>query len=179
MRRRKFLGVLGGATSHGHRAAAFVLPRMICATLLALGLSGRAGAQLFEGRALPPDEILTILHMAGLDPIGQPKRSGANYVIRAIEGNDREVQVVIDANSGDILSKTSVSTASRIPPSNATRPHSRGGPMQPERDRDGLDLSKRNIIVDEPGRDGALPPRRAAPTVSPKPVDRTAAVPPK
>jgi hypothetical protein len=88
MRRRKFLGVLGGATSHGHRAAAFVLPRMICATLLALGLSGRAGAQLFEGRALPPDEILTILHMAGLDPVGQPKRSGTNYVIRAIEGGE-------------------------------------------------------------------------------------------
>src|SRR3954469_5752598 len=229
MRRRKFLGVLGGATSHGHRAAAFVLPRMICATLLALGLSGRAGAQLFEGRALPPDEILTILHMAGLDPVGQPKRSGTNYVIRAIEGGDRDVQVVIDANSGDILSKTPAGTASQIPPAshrtrsrgsrdagapivdednspssffrplssgavppprsgNATRSLPRGGPMQADRDGDGLDLSKLNIIVDEPGRAGVSQPQErlplpAGPTVSPnlspKPVDRTAAVPPK
>src|SRR3954452_24675357 len=78
-----------------------------------------------------------------------------------------------------------------VPPprsGNATRWLPRGGPMQPDRDGDGLDLSKLNIIVDEPGRAGVSQPQErlplpAGPTVSPnlspKPVDRTAAVPPK
>ena len=73
-----------------------------------------------------------------------------------------------------------------IPPrsGNATRPHPRGGTMQPNEDGDASAPSKPSVNTDEPDRDGVLPlperlPRRAAPTVPPKPVDRTAAVPPK
>ena len=234
MRRRKFLGVLGGAAFMGRlrELGLFVKPRTIHASLAVLALSLPAAGQVFEARALPPDEILTILYTAGLDPIGQPALSGTNYVIRARDGDDREVDVVIGANSGDILSKTPVTTASRIPPaSNRTRsrggsdagplivdeddsPSSRfyrslspgpvlrppsrssnappslprGGPMQPDKNGDASTPSYLNIIVDEPGGHGVLPPpervpQRAAPTVSPKlspkPVDRTAAVPPE
>ena len=56
------------------------------------------------------------LRSTGLDPIGQPVRRGPNYVLRAIDDNDREVSVVINARSGDILSVTPVQTASRMPP---------------------------------------------------------------
>jgi hypothetical protein len=110
MRRRTFLG--GTA--------------IVYAALAVLALSAPASAQEFEARALPPDEILTILYMAGLDPVGKPTRSGPNYVIRAIEGGNREVQVEIDASSGDILSRMPAATASRIPPA-SHRTRSRGG----------------------------------------------------
>ena len=66
--------------------------------------------------ALPPHEILTILRSTGLDPLGQPVRRGPNYVLRAIDDTDREVSVVVNARSGDVLSVTPVQTASRMPP---------------------------------------------------------------
>jgi hypothetical protein len=73
-----------------------------------------------------------------------------------------------------------------IPPrsGNVARPHPRGGPMQPGEDGNASAPSKPNVNTDEPGGDGVLPrperlPRRAAPTVSSPPADRTAAVPPK
>ncbi len=57
-----------------------------------------------------------ILRSTGLDPLGQPVRRGPNYVLRAIDDNDREVSVVVSARSGDVLSVTPVQTASRMPP---------------------------------------------------------------
>src|SRR5204863_8238705 len=87
-----------------------------------------------------------------------------------------------DSPSSRFYRSLSPGSVLRPPPrsSNATRPHPRGGPMQPDKDGNASAPSYLNIIVDEPGGDGVLPsPRRAAPTVSPKPVDRTAAVPPK
>ena len=66
--------------------------------------------------ALPPHEILTILRSTGFDPLGQPVRRGPNYVLRAIDDNDREVRVVVSARSGDVLSVTPMQTASRMPP---------------------------------------------------------------
>ena len=53
-------------------------PRIIYAALAVLALSVPAAAQDFEARALAPDKILTILYMAGLDPIDRPARSGTN-----------------------------------------------------------------------------------------------------
>jgi hypothetical protein len=43
-------------------------------------------------------------------------RRGPNYVLRAIDDNDREVNLVINARSGDIVSVTPIQTASRMPP---------------------------------------------------------------
>ena len=102
----------------------FVKRRMIYAALAVLALSAPAAAQGyepgyepgFEPGGLPPHEILTILRSTGFDPLGQPVRRGPNYVLRAIDDNDREVRVVVNARSGDILSVTPVEIASRMPP---------------------------------------------------------------
>jgi hypothetical protein len=74
---------------------------------------------------LPPGEILEIVRDAGLDPLGPPtRRGGVHYVVRAIGDADREVNVVVDARSGGIVSISPATTASRLPPAGAPR----GGP---------------------------------------------------
>jgi hypothetical protein len=62
---------------------------------------------------VPTYEVLTIVRSAKLDPIGYPIRRGPTYVLRAIDDEDREVRVVVDARYGDILAITPVMTASR------------------------------------------------------------------
>ena len=104
---------------------------MIYTALAVLALSTPAAAQGYPPGAMspgvmspgvmppggmPPYEILTMLRSTGFDPIGQPVRRGPNYVLRAIDDNDREVNLVINARSGDILSVTPIQTASRMPP---------------------------------------------------------------
>ncbi len=85
--------------------------RLVYAALAVLALTGPAAAQGYEPGALPPYEILTMLRSTGLDPIGQPVRRGANYVLRAIDDADREVRVVVSARSGGIVSVTPVAAA--------------------------------------------------------------------
>ena len=93
--------------------------RIIAAALAALATPAAAGdlprfAQAMGG--VPPYEVLTIVRSAGLDPIGQVFRRGPTYVLRAIDDDDREVRVVVDARDGDIVSITPVITASRERP---------------------------------------------------------------
>jgi hypothetical protein len=95
----------------------FVQRKMIYAALAVLALSAPAAAQGYGPGGLPPHEIITILRSTGLDPIGQPVRRGPNYVLRALDDNDREVSVVVSARSGDVLSVTPVQSASRMTPS--------------------------------------------------------------
>lgn len=134
----------------------FVKHRLIYGALALLALSAPAAAQGFEPGTLPPHEILTMLRSTGLDPLGQPVRRGPNYVLRAIDDNDREVRVVVSARSGGIVSVTPIATASRMPPP-------RGGGTEPyERMPEGYlppggPGSYGPLIVDED--DDALPPR--------------------
>jgi hypothetical protein len=51
---------------------------------------------------LSPDWVLAIVRSKGLEPLSQPQRQGAAYVLRAHDA-DREVQVTVDARSGRIL----------------------------------------------------------------------------
>jgi hypothetical protein len=100
--------------------------RLICAAFAMLALTAPALAQGYAPPpgpppahgpgAMPPYEILSMLRSTGYEPMGQPVRRGPNYVLRAIDDRDREVSVVINARSGDILSVTPVQTASRVPP---------------------------------------------------------------
>jgi hypothetical protein len=98
--------------------------RTIYAALAVLALSAPAAAQGygpgygpgFEPGGLPPYEIMTILRSTGLKPLGPPARRGPTYVLRAIDRGDREVRVVVNARSGNILSVTPVEMASRMPP---------------------------------------------------------------
>ena len=57
------------------------------------------------GCGLPPYEVITIVRSTGLDPLGPPMRRGPNYVLRATDEDDQEVRVVVDARSGDIVSR--------------------------------------------------------------------------
>jgi len=106
---------------------------MLFTALAVLALSTPAAAQGYPpgGRppaAMPPYEILSMLRSTGFEPIGQPIRRGPNYVLRAIDENDREVNLIINARSGDILSATPIQTASRVPPGVSMGPYERMAP---------------------------------------------------
>jgi hypothetical protein len=144
-----------------------VTQRLIYATLAVLALSVPAGAQgyyeprgfeprVYEPRgyepgAMPPYEVFTMLRSAGLDPVGPPARRGPNYVLRAFDRSDREVRVVVDARSGDILSVRPVALAAREP-----LPPRGGVGVYRDRPRGGYDAGP-SIDDDD---DEVLPPRR-------------------
>jgi hypothetical protein len=99
----------------------FVKRQSIYAALAVLALATPAAAQNYPAQAYPagglaPREVFSILRSTGLDPLGPPMRRGPNYVLRAVDENDREVRVVVNARSGDVLSVTPVQIASRMPP---------------------------------------------------------------
>ena len=138
----------------------------------------------YERGAMPPYEVFTMLRSAGLDPVGAPARQGPNYVLRAFDRSDREVRVVVDARSGDILSVRPVAMASReaLPPRGAVGAYERMPPgyMPPDTYRDGPrgrtnarpsidddddDVDVRSapprdpsVIRADPDRSGMLPP---------------------
>jgi hypothetical protein len=94
---------------------------LIAAVLATLALSAPAMAQGYqpqgyEPSVLPPREIMGMLRSTGFDPLDRPVLRGPNYVLRAIDGNDREVTLVINGRNGRILSATPLRTASRMPP---------------------------------------------------------------
>jgi protein transport protein SEC31 len=109
---------------------------LIAAVLATLALSAPAVAQGYQPQGYPPQgyqpqgyppqgdeagllrprEIMGVLRSTGFDPLDRPVRRGPNYVLRAIDGNDREVTLVIDGRNGRILSATPTRTASRMPP---------------------------------------------------------------
>ncbi len=106
---------------------------MIYTALAVLALSTPAAAQSYQPGArpagvMPPYEILTMVRSTGFDPIGQPVRRGPNYVLRAVDDTDREVNLVINARTGDILSVTPIQTASRMLPGVSMGPYERMPP---------------------------------------------------
>ena len=157
MRYRMILGMLAALAAHPAKAGD--LPRL---------------AQTIE--LVPPYEVLTIVRSAGLDPIGQPARRGPVYILRAIDDDDREVRVVVDARHGDIVSITPVMTASRdlppreLPPRYRMDPYERAEPYEapPPRYRSGppiiyeteppLERPRASVPVDPRYGRQALPP---------------------
>jgi hypothetical protein len=111
---------------------------MVFTALAVLALSAPAAAQGYPPGAMPPAavspgvmppyEILSMLRSTGFEPIGRPIRRGPNYMLRAIDDNDREVNLVVNARSGDILSATPIQTASRMPPGVSMGPYERMAP---------------------------------------------------
>jgi hypothetical protein len=87
-----------------------------------------AAAQVYERGALPPVEILGIVRDGGFDPLGQPLRRGPNYVLHAVDEDDHEVRMVINARTGQILSVTPSATAMRLPPAGSIGPYERMAP---------------------------------------------------
>jgi hypothetical protein len=93
-----------------------VKQKTIYVTLMLLALSAPAVAQGFEPGTMPPREIMRMLRSTGFEPMSRPMRRGPNYLVFAIDSRDREVQLVIGAHTGAIVSVTPMQTASRIPP---------------------------------------------------------------
>lgn len=65
---------------------------------------------------LPASEILAAVRYVGLDPVGQPVRRGAYYVLHAFDGTGVEFRVVADAQFGDILFMGPALNAALTPP---------------------------------------------------------------
>jgi hypothetical protein len=115
-----------------------VKQRLICAILAMVALAAPAAAEPmrfaqsngpgYAPGALRPREIVEIVRDSGLDPLGRPTLRGLNYVIHAIDGADREVQVIVNARSGDIVRVVPVATASRVPPGGSMGPYERMTP---------------------------------------------------
>jgi hypothetical protein len=99
---------------------------LIATVLATLALSAPAMAQSYqpqgyepqgyEAGVLRPREIMGMLRSTGFDPLDRPVRRGPNYVLRAIDANEREVTLVINGRNGRILSATPLRTASRMLP---------------------------------------------------------------
>jgi hypothetical protein len=113
-------------------------------------------------------------------------RRGPNYVLRAVDENDREVSVVVNARSGDVLSVTPVQTASRMPPQRGgvtMGPYERmppgyvpsdadrsgppvgyrgGAPVVGDEDDDSIGYDNSNVPRPPGQMRGALPPSRSS-----------------
>lgn len=54
-------------------------------------------------RILPPAEILTEVRLEGFYPVGRPVQRGRVYVLFAIDQDDMDVRLTVDAASGRVL----------------------------------------------------------------------------
>jgi hypothetical protein len=152
-----------------------VKQRWVFAALSVLALSVPAIAepvhlaQAIEARVLPPHEILTIVRSTGLDPIGRPVRQGPNYVLHAIDEDDREMRVIVSARRGEILRMVPAETPARMPPRGGvaagpyerTDRYERAAPAPGYVTPDGYRYGARSPVVDDDDED--LPPSQQAP----------------
>jgi len=79
---------------------------LLLACTAALALAGAAAAQSPGPAygALPPFRIAAIVRAAGFDPLFRPMRQGDTYVLRALDRNEVEYRLVIDAYTGRTVS---------------------------------------------------------------------------
>lgn len=70
-------------------------------------------AQTFAADVIPPFEVFTILRSTGLRPLGRPHYRGRSYVVRALDRQGREVQVVVDARAARVVSVTPLDRGSQ------------------------------------------------------------------
>jgi hypothetical protein len=75
----------------------------LCAVLIGFG-SGPAFAQMMVPYDLmPPYEVARVVRSSGLIPVAPPMRSGAAYIVRAMDRYGTPVRMVIDGRSGEIV----------------------------------------------------------------------------
>jgi hypothetical protein len=58
--------------------------------------------------ALPPREVLARVRASGFDPVSRPFRSGRAFTLRALDRYDSELNLVVDARTGRVLSANEV-----------------------------------------------------------------------
>jgi hypothetical protein len=73
-------------------------------SLVAAGSRQPEAEPVTAADALPAYEIVAAVRDRGLEPIGQPQRRGAYYVMYAYDRRGTELRVIADAQLGDILS---------------------------------------------------------------------------
>jgi len=97
---------------------------ILCAAPLAWGGEASAepagAAQSAAVDGLPPHEILAMVRSSGFDPVSRPVRSGRTFTLRAFDRYDLELNLVVDARTGRVLSANEVA---------APRDAARRGPM--------------------------------------------------
>ena len=57
---------------------------------------------------LPPHEILAMVRSSGFDPVSRPVRSGRTFTLRALDRYELELNLVVDARTGRVLSANEV-----------------------------------------------------------------------
>jgi hypothetical protein len=62
-----------------------------------------ANAQMLAADILPPYEVVTIVRSMGLNPLERPRWRHGRYVMAATDRSGREVRVVVDASSGQVI----------------------------------------------------------------------------
>ena len=65
--------------------------------------SAPANAQMLAADILPPYEVVTIVRSMGLNPLERPRWRHGRYVMAATDRSGREVRVVVDASSGQVI----------------------------------------------------------------------------
>ena len=97
---------------------------ILCAAPLAWGGEASAepagAAQSAAVDGLPPHEIFAMVRSSGFDPVSRPVRSGRTFSLRAFDRYDLELNLVVDARTGRVLSANEVA---------APRDAARRGPM--------------------------------------------------
>jgi len=105
-------------------ARAKILLLILCAAPLAWAGEAAAepdgAAQSAAADGLPPHEILAMVRSSGFDPVSRPVRSGRTFTLRAFDRYDLELNLVVDARTGRVLSAREVA---------APRDAARRGPM--------------------------------------------------
>jgi hypothetical protein len=78
------------------------------------GWAGAASAEpagMTPGAAaegLPPGEILARVRSSGFDPVSRPLRNGQTFTLRALDRYELELNLVVDARTGRVLSANEV-----------------------------------------------------------------------
>lgn len=62
-----------------------------------------ANAQMLAADILPPYEVVTIVRSMGLNPNERPRWRNGRYIMAATDRSGREVRVVVDAQSGQVI----------------------------------------------------------------------------
>jgi hypothetical protein len=65
-------------------------------------------AQTGPADGLSPHEILAMVRSSGFDPVSRPLRSGRTFTLRALDRYDLELNLVVDARTGRVLSANEV-----------------------------------------------------------------------
>jgi hypothetical protein len=122
--------------------------------------------------AQPAHDIVTRANEMGLDPIGQPQRRGPYYVLQAQDRRGRDVRVVADAQSGDIVSVAPVRVANAAdgPPRLSAAPRIIHVPQPGDDNRASLSgRDELSAAPDDDPEEAAPPPRPRVRQVMPRP----------